>query len=114
MPSRPKFRPQIEELAQKRADAEKEASKIKSLELKVNSSGQIDIVNPETKAKLKELNDTSTSLAKRLRDIRKQENVEKDRLETWITVMNLLLVPLLVILFGIALAVKRHALQAAH
>jgi ABC-type uncharacterized transport system involved in gliding motility auxiliary subunit len=109
-----KYRPRIEELAKKRADAEKEASKIKSLELKVDSSGKIDIVNPETKAKLKELNDTSARLAKELRETRKQENVEKDHLETWITVLNLLLVPLLIILFGIALAAKRHALQAAH
>jgi gliding motility-associatede transport system auxiliary component len=108
-----KYRPKIEELIQKRNDAEKEASQIKSLELKMDKSGQIDIADPVKKAKLKELNDTSVGLNKELRETRKQENMDKDSLETWITALNLLVVPVLVILFGVALAAKRHALQAA-
>ena len=108
-----KYKPKIEELNQKREAAEKEASQIKSLELKMDKSGQIDIADPKKKAQLKALNDTTVSLNKELRETRKQENRDKDRLETWITVLNLLVVPLLVILFGITLAVKRHALQAA-
>ena len=52
-------------------------------------------------------------LNKDLREIRKQENRDKDHLETWITVLNLLVIPVLIILFGVTLAYKRHILQAA-
>jgi ABC-type uncharacterized transport system involved in gliding motility auxiliary subunit len=108
-----KYKPQIQQLLQKKEDAEKEAQKIRSVELKMDANGKIDIANPETRAKLAALNETQVSLNKELREIRKQENRDRDHLETWITALNLALIPVLIILFGITLAVKRHTLQAA-
>jgi len=108
-----KYKPQIQQLLQKKEEAEKEAQKIRSVELKMDANGKIDIANPETRAKLAALNETQVSLNKELREIRKQQNRDRDHLETWITALNLALIPVLIILFGITLAVKRHAVQAA-
>ena len=41
-----------------------------------------------------------------------EQNRRIDRLETYITVFNIAAVPLLVVIFGVVLAVRRRSLQA--
>ena len=44
----------------------------------------------------------------------KELNRDRDRVNLWITVLNMAAVPLLVIIFGVVVALRRRSLQAAH
>lgn len=105
------FRPKIEQLDRKLNDT---AQKISSLKVTTDKRGnQSIILGPKEKKDLDDLMATQASINKELRNIKKEQNKGKDRLETWITALNLVAVPLLVILFGIALALRRRTMQAA-
>ncbi len=105
------YRPQIEELTRKQNEI---AQKISTMRVKQDKNSQMIILDPKQKKDLEELMETQTSFNKQIRDIKKEQNKGKDRLETLITVLNLVIVPLLVITFGVALAIRRRSIQAAH
>lgn len=65
-------------------------------------------------AELKELRERQTAIQKDIRNFQKEQNKEKDHLEMLITALNFAGVPLLLVAFGITLALRRSSLRAAH
>ncbi|MCE9519297.1 MAG: GldG family protein [Verrucomicrobia bacterium] len=105
------YRPKIEQLDHKLNET---VQKISSLKVTTDKQGnQSIILGPKEKKDLDELMATQASISKELRNIKKEQNKGKDLLETWIIALNLVAVPLLVIAFGVALALRRRSLQAA-
>ncbi len=105
------YRPRIQQLTDKLNEI---AQKISTLRVRQDKNGQMVILDPSQKKDLDEAMETQNSINKQIRDIRKEQNKGKDRVEMWITLLNFLIMPLAVIGFGIALAVKRRSLRAAH
>ncbi len=105
------YRPQIEELTRKQNEI---AQKISTIRVKQDTKTQMIILDPKQKKDLEELMETQSSFNKQIRDIKKEQNKGKDRLEMLITVMNLVIVPLFIITFGVVLAIRRRSVQAAH
>ncbi|TLD70765.1 hypothetical protein FEM03_10675 [Phragmitibacter flavus] len=64
-------------------------------------------------AQRKQLIDEQVNIQKEVRELQKAQNRRKERLEMTITLLNLLAVPALVIAFGVVIAVRRRAMQAA-
>ena len=105
------FRPTIESLEKKREEAIKEIS---SLKVTTDKEGnQMIILDPQKKQQLVRLQESEAQIMKELREVKKKQNARVDRQEMFITVLNLLGVPLLIIIFGIVLAMRRRSLQAA-
>ena len=105
------YRPRIQQLTDKLNDA---VQQISNLKVRQDKNGQMVIVDPEQKKKLDEAMSTQTRINKEIREIRKEQNRDKDRTEMWITAANFLVVPLLLIAFGVTLAMRRRNLRAAH
>jgi ABC-type uncharacterized transport system involved in gliding motility auxiliary subunit len=105
------YRPRIQQLTEKLNEI---AQKISTLRVRQDKNGQMVILDPTQKKDLDEAVETQNSINKKIREIRKEQNKGKDRVEMWITLLNFLIMPLAVIGFGIALALKRRAIRAAH
>ena len=105
------YRPRIQQLTDKLNEI---AQKISTLRVRQDKNGQMVILDPTQKKDLDEAVETQNSINKKIREIRKEQNKGKDRVEMWITLLNFLIMPLAVIGFGIALALKRRAIRAAH
>lgn len=73
----------------------------------------IVFLNPN-KEQMRQLEAKRAEIQTKRRDAQKELNRDKDRLQMTITVLNMAAIPLIVILIGIVLAVRRHGLQAAH
>ncbi len=63
---------------------------------------------------LKPLYAKELEIRKKEREAAKELNRDRDRVNLWITVLNMAAVPLLVIIFGVVVALRRRSLQAAH
>lgn len=80
---------------------------------KSKGEGQQFIVSPEQKAELEKFRKEQVDTRQRLKQLRKTLRVETDRLETRTKVLNIVAMPLLVALAGVALAwVKRRRVAA--
>lgn len=102
------YRPQIEASNQKLNEI---VQKIADLGGVKQEKGLVVLnINQEQR---KQLLDEQTRIQKDLRDLQKAQNSRKDKLEMSITLVNLLVVPLLVIVFGILVAARRRSVQAA-
>jgi ABC-type uncharacterized transport system involved in gliding motility auxiliary subunit len=103
-----KYRPIIEEQNKALAAI---AQDMASLE--VPEAPGLRILNPNQQ-QLKEFRDKQIEIQKKKRDAEKELKRQKDRLEMIITTLNMAAVPLLVIIIGLVLAMRRHSVQAAH
>lgn len=67
-------------------------------------------VNQEQREQLLE---KQLTIQKDIRSLEKAQNSRKERLEMTITLLNFLIVPTLVVIFGVVFAIRRRSLQAA-
>jgi ABC-type uncharacterized transport system involved in gliding motility auxiliary subunit len=104
-----KYRPIIE---QQNAELTKTVQEIANLSGVKQEQGMV-FLNPN-KQQLQQLKDKQLEIQKKKRDAEKELKKQKDRLETIITTLNLAAIPLLVVVIGLMLAMRRHTLQAAH
>jgi len=58
--------------------------------------------------------DKQSAIQKDIRNFQKEQNSEKESREMAMTWLNILTIPLLLVAFGVALAVRRSSLRAAH
>jgi ABC-type uncharacterized transport system involved in gliding motility auxiliary subunit len=105
-----KYRPLVEQKQQEMQKVVEEIAKKGGVTQDGKGSGIIR-VNP---AELKDLRDKQTAIQKDIRNFQKEQNSEKEAREMAITWLNILTVPLLLVAFGVALAVRRSSLRAAH
>ena len=104
-----KYRPIIEE---QNAALTKIVQDIASLSGAKQEQGVV-FLNPN-KQQLQQLKDKQLEIQKKKRDAEKELKKQKDHREMMITILNMAAVPLLVIIIGLVLAMRRHSLQAAH
>jgi len=102
------YRPQIEQSNQKLNEI---VQKIADLGGVKQEKGVVTLnLNQEQRRQLIE---EQSAIQKGIRDLQKAQNRKKDRMEMAITVLNILVVPVLVIVFGIVISLRRRGLQAA-
>lgn len=104
------FRPELQALQQK---LDETAQKISTLRVKRDEKSQTFILDPNQAKGLQELMDTQADINRKIREIRKKQNKEIDRTENMLTLANVLLMPLIVIVVGLLLALRRRAATAA-
>lgn len=105
-----KYRPLVEQKQQELQKVVDEITAIGGVKKDSKGMGVITI----NQAQLKELRDKQAAIQKDIREFQKEQSREKDRTEMIITALNILVVPLLLVIFGVSLAMRRHALRAAH
>jgi ABC-type uncharacterized transport system involved in gliding motility auxiliary subunit len=105
-----KYRPLVEQKQQELQKVVDEITAIGGVKKDAKGMGVITI----NQAQLKELRDKQAAIQKDIREFQKEQSREKDRTEMIITALNILVVPLLLVIFGVSLAMRRHALRAAH
>ncbi|HSJ04221.1 MAG: Gldg family protein [Verrucomicrobium sp.] len=103
------FQPRLEKLAQERNDVVQEIAKAGG----AKSVQGLVILDPN-REQMKQLQDKQVEILKKERELKKELNRTKDRREFWITVWNLLGIPLLIVAIGLSVAMRRRSLQAAH
>ena len=100
------YRPQIEELEQRLRDIE---SQMSDLRLQEDEEGNLVVLMTEEQRKsLQELEPTARDLDRQLRETRMELRRRIDRMEMRIMLQNIIAVPLVVIVFGIGLALTRR------
>jgi ABC-type uncharacterized transport system involved in gliding motility auxiliary subunit len=100
------YRPQLMQLEQQLQDT---AAKIGPLRIK---NGQLS-VDARQAQEFKTLRETEVKLNREIRDIKKKQNKDVSRTLSLLTWMNMLAVPLLVIIVGGLLAMRRRSATAA-
>lgn len=105
-----KYRPLVE---QKQAELQKVVEQISS-KGGVQQDGKGGGILRLNQAELKDLRDKQVAIQKDIREFQKEQNKEKDNMEMIITSINILGIPLLLVAFGITLALRRSSLRAAH
>jgi ABC-type uncharacterized transport system involved in gliding motility auxiliary subunit len=105
-----KYRPLVEQKQQEMQKVVDEIAKKGGVQADGKGTGIIRV----NAAELKDLRDKQVAIQKDIRNFQKDQNREKDTLEMVITWLNILGIPLLLVAFGIVLALRRGALRAAH
>jgi ABC-type uncharacterized transport system involved in gliding motility auxiliary subunit len=100
------FRPS---LTQKQAEMDKIAQDMGPLQVK---NGQI-VIDPNQAKKLDEMRLKQTQIKKEIREIKKDQNKDIDFTQNMITLLNVFGVPLLVVVIGLTLAMRRRSVTAA-
>jgi ABC-type uncharacterized transport system involved in gliding motility auxiliary subunit len=105
-----KYRPLVEQKQQEMQKVVEEISKKGGVTQDGKGSGIIRVNASE----LKDLRDKQAAIQKDIRNFQKEQNSEKEAREMAMTWLNILTIPLLLVAFGVALAVRRSSLRAAH
>jgi len=71
------------------------------------------LLSPEQKAEIRKFRAKKVAFAKQLRELKKDLKRRKDELATWLTLANILAVPLLVILVGFGVFLSRRSATRA-
>jgi peptidoglycan hydrolase CwlO-like protein len=95
----------IEEFERKQEEAINELNRLQAQREESNSP----YATPEQEEKIRQLTRERTEYAKAIREQQKELRREKDKLAGQITLLNVAAMPLLVILFGFALFLKRRS-----
>ena len=104
------FRPKMNELnAQLQAAQEKLSNLRGSIDKK---SGRV-ILPPQAQADIQKWQQSQVDINRQIREIKKQQRKAIDWVETWITALNMIAMPLVVILAGLFLALRRRSMTAA-
>jgi hypothetical protein len=75
-------------------------------------NGQI-VIDPNQAKKLDEMRLKQTQIKKEIREIKKDQNKDIDFTQNMITLLNVFGVPLLVVVIGLTLAMRRRSVTAA-
>ena len=101
------YRPRLAQLQQTLQD-----TVAKMGPLRMSKSGQITMDARQAK-ELEELKNTQVTINREIREIKKTQTKDINRRQSFITLMNLLAVPLLVVIVGLLLAMRRRTVTAA-
>ena len=104
------FRPKLQALD---ADLQDTAQKIGTLRLTRDDKTQAFVIDPQQQKDLEALMDKQTQINREIREIKKEQNKELDRTELFLTSLNVFGMPLVVIVIGGLLALRRRAATAA-
>jgi len=99
------FREKEEQLQQELAITEQ---KLVALQNQRDDSGNMLTLSPEQVLELNKFQDQKLSIRKQLRDVQHQLNQDIDQLDMWLKLINIVLVPVLLTIFAIAMAVYRR------
>jgi ABC-type uncharacterized transport system involved in gliding motility auxiliary subunit len=101
-----RYRPQLMQLEKQKQDT---VAKIGPLRVK---NGQLS-VDARQAQEFKSLQETEIRINRQIRDIKKAEQKDISRTQSFLTAVNMLAVPLLVIVAGALLAIRRRVATAA-
>ena len=99
------YRSKEQALNEKLKDVE---TKLRELETKDKAGGKSGILSPEQRAEIEKSRVEMVSLRTELRGVQRALRQNIDRLDSWIKVINIGLMPVLVLIFAIGLAVVRQ------
>jgi ABC-type uncharacterized transport system involved in gliding motility auxiliary subunit len=105
-----KFRPQMNDLTTQLTEAQEKATNLRG---KFDKKTQQIIIDPASRADLDKLMATQKDVQKKINEIKKEQRTSIDSTETWITTLNLVVVPLIVIIIGLMFAMQRRATTGA-
>jgi ABC-type uncharacterized transport system involved in gliding motility auxiliary subunit len=105
------YRPRLEALNQKLQET---AQKISTLRVKKDNKSQMLILDPSQVKDLEAMQETQANINKEIREVKKEQNKEIDRVENRLTIANVLGMPIVVVIVGLLLALRRRIATAAH
>lgn len=105
-----KYRPRLVDLEQKQQKIVQDLADKKGRQ---GQQGGILLLDPGKDKEVKQLIENQTKINKEIRELKKEVNRDVDRTLNWLTVLNILAVPLLVIGAGSLLAIRRRVATAA-
>ena len=105
------YRPRLEALNQKLQDT---AAKISTLRVKKDNKSQMLILDPSQVKDLEAMQETQANINKEIREVKKEQNKEIDRVENRLTIANVFGMPVVVVIVGLLLALRRRIATAAH
>jgi ABC-type uncharacterized transport system involved in gliding motility auxiliary subunit len=95
------------------AELQTATADLSNLRGKVDQKTQRIIIDPASQAKLDTLVKKQTEINKQINEIKKKQRKSLDWEETWLTMLNLLAMPGLVVAAGLLTAMRRRASTAA-
>ncbi|MBX7211150.1 MAG: GldG family protein [Verrucomicrobiaceae bacterium] len=104
------FRPRLESLNQKLQET---AQKISTLRLKKDKGSQMLILDPTQVKDLEAMQATQAQINKEIREVKKEQNKEIDKVENRLMWANVAGMPVVVIIIGLVLALRRRIATAA-
>ena len=104
------YRPRLETLNQQLQET---AQKISTLRLKKDNKSQMLILDPSQVKDLEAMQETQAKINKEIREVKKEQNKEIDRVENRLTVANVFGMPVVVVVVGLLLALRRRIATAA-
>lgn len=104
------FRPKLEDLNRKLQET---MQKISTLRVKKDKGSQMLILDPTQVKDLEEMQKTQADINKQIREVKKEQNKEIDKVENRLTMANVFGMPVIVILIGLLLALRRRIATAA-
>jgi ABC-type uncharacterized transport system involved in gliding motility auxiliary subunit len=104
------YRPRLETLNQKLQET---AQKMQTLRVKKDKGSQMLILDPSQMKDLEAMQDTQTKINKEIREVKKEQNKEIDRVENRLTIANVFGMPIVVVVVGLLLALRRRISTAA-
>lgn len=105
------YRPRLEALNQKLQEA---AQKISTLRVKKDKGSQMLILDPTQVKELESMQEMQAKINKEIREVKKEQNKEIDKVENRLTIANVFGMPVIVIIIGLVLALRRRIATAAH
>ncbi len=104
------YRPQLQSLQTK---LDETAQKISSLRVRKDAKTQTLMIDPQQQKDIQALMDTQGQVNRQIREIKKEQNKQVDFTQFILTWLNILGVPLVVIVIGLLLAMRRRDTTAA-
>jgi len=104
------FRPKMTELNAQLQSAQEKLTNLRgSIDKK---SGRV-ILPQQAQLDIQKWQQSQVDINRQIREIKKQQRKAIDSVETWITVLNIAVMPLVVVLAGLVLAMRRRSATAA-
>lgn len=104
------YRPKLESLNQKLQET---AQKISTLRVKKDKGSQMLILDPTQVKDLEEMQKTQADINKQIREIKKDQNKDIAKVENRLTIANVFGMPVVVVVVGLLLALRRRIATAA-
>lgn len=104
------YRPKLQALD---AQLQEIAQKISTLRITRDDKTQSFVIDPQQAKDLEAAMETQSKINREIREIKKEQNKQLDRSEIFLTAINVFGMPLLVIVIGALLALRRRAATAA-
>ena len=101
------YRPKVEELEGRLQDT------VTKLASRAPNANGVILVDPTKDKEFKELKETQVEINREIRQIKKQQTADVDRIKSMLMWLNIAAMPLLVIVVGLLLAMRRQSTTAA-